>query len=187
MNLWKSRPSYSTRVRVEYLYFRRILLKNSANNSIFAWVFDSILDSRSSNSTLIFQFCDLASTRPRLQSFDICRDDEPRVRTPLRWYLVPIEILVQISSRLVVWDWSSELKCFLTQTFWLCFFSDHHFLPQALHEIEVLKTSNKVQILQSVYYWAKLHPQKVANSLKNTCHQILQYFILLLLLRYTLY
>ena len=24
MNLWKSRPSYSTRVRVEYLYFRQI-------------------------------------------------------------------------------------------------------------------------------------------------------------------
>ena len=24
MNLWKSRPSYSTRVRVKYLYFRRI-------------------------------------------------------------------------------------------------------------------------------------------------------------------
>ena len=63
------------------------MLKNSANNWIFASVFDSILDSRSSNSTSIFQFCDSASTRLRLQSFDVCLDDKPRVGTPLRRYL----------------------------------------------------------------------------------------------------
>ena len=59
------------------------MLKNSANNSIFA----SILDSRSSNSTTILQFSDSASTRLRLQSFDIRLDDEPRVWTPLCQYL----------------------------------------------------------------------------------------------------
>ena len=63
------------------------LLKNSANNLIFASIFDSILDSRSSNSTAIFQFCDLASTLLRLQSFAIRLDDELRVGTPLRRYL----------------------------------------------------------------------------------------------------
>ena len=54
------------------------ILKNSANNSIF-------------DSTSIFQFCDSASTRLRLQSFAIRLDDEPdepRVGTPLRRYLV---------------------------------------------------------------------------------------------------
>ena len=59
------------------------ILKNSANYSIFASVFDL----RSSNSTLIFQFCNSASTRLRLQSFDISLGDEPRVGTPLRRYL----------------------------------------------------------------------------------------------------
>ena len=61
---------------------------NWVNNSIFASVVDSILDSRSSNSTSIFQFCDSASTRLRFQSFNIRLDDEPRVGTPLRRYLV---------------------------------------------------------------------------------------------------
>ena len=64
------------------------ILKNSAKNSIFASVFDSILSSRLSNSTSIFQFCDLASTRLRLQSFDIRLDDEARVGTSLRQNLM---------------------------------------------------------------------------------------------------
>ena len=59
------------------------ILKSSANNLIFASVFNS----RSSNSTLIFQFCDSASTRLRLQSFDIRLENEPHVGTPLRRYL----------------------------------------------------------------------------------------------------
>ena len=66
------------------------ILKNSANNSIFASIFDSILDSRSSNSISILQFSDSALTRLRLQSFDIRLDDEPRVGTPLRRYLLSI-------------------------------------------------------------------------------------------------
>ena len=66
------------------------ILKNSANNSIFASVFDFWL----SNSNSIFQFCDSASTRLGLQSFDIRLNDEPRVGTPLCRYLV----LAQISS-----------------------------------------------------------------------------------------
>ena len=64
---------------------------NSANNSIFALVFDLILDSRLSNSTLIFQFCDSALTRLRLQSFDIRLDDDPLFGTPLRRYLKHIK------------------------------------------------------------------------------------------------
>ena len=63
-------------------------LRNLANNSIFASVFDSILDSRSRNSTSIFQFCDSVSTLLRLQSFDIRLNDKPRVETPLRRYLL---------------------------------------------------------------------------------------------------
>ena len=59
------------------------ILKNSANNSVF--------DSRTSNSTSIFEFCDSASTQLRLQSFDIRLDNEPRVGTPLRRYLVMAE------------------------------------------------------------------------------------------------
>ena len=65
------------------------ILKNSANNSIFA----SILESRSSNSTSILQFSDSASTRLRLQSFDICLDNEPRVGTPLRRYLDSLDLV----------------------------------------------------------------------------------------------
>ena len=49
------------------------ILKNSANNLIF--------DSRSSNSIAILQFSDSASTRLRLQSFDIRLNNEPRVGT----------------------------------------------------------------------------------------------------------
>ena len=79
-NLWKSRPSYSTRARVDYLF---IVKKNSAKNLIFA----SILNLRSSNSTSIHQFYYSASTRLSLQSFGICLDDESRVPTPLRQYL----------------------------------------------------------------------------------------------------
>ena len=67
-----------------------ILKKNLANNSIFALVLDSILDSRSSNSISIFQFCDSALTWLRLQSFDIRLDDEPWVGTPLCRYLMLI-------------------------------------------------------------------------------------------------
>ena len=63
------------------------ILKNSANNLIFASIFDSILDSRSSNSISILQFSYSASTRLRLQSFDVRLDNEPRVGTPLRRYL----------------------------------------------------------------------------------------------------
>ena len=50
-------------------------------------IFDSILDSKSNNSILILQFSDSASTRLRLQSFDIRLYNEPRVWTPLRRYL----------------------------------------------------------------------------------------------------
>ena len=59
------------------------ILKNMANYLIFAMILDSIFDSRSSNSTSIHQFYDLASTWLRLQSFGIHLGDEPRVGTPL--------------------------------------------------------------------------------------------------------
>ena len=51
------------------------ILKDSANNLIF--------DSRPSNSTLIHQFYDSASTQLRLQSFSIGLYDEFRVGNPL--------------------------------------------------------------------------------------------------------
>ena len=60
------------------------ILKNSANNSIFA----SVLDSRSSNSTSIHQFYYSASTRLRAQTFTIRLDDESQVGTPLRLNLL---------------------------------------------------------------------------------------------------
>ena len=63
------------------------ILKNSANNSIFASIFDSILDLRSSNSTMILQFSNSALTRLRLHSFHFRLDNEPRVGTPLCRYL----------------------------------------------------------------------------------------------------
>ena len=39
VNLWKSRPSYSTRVRVQYLYFRRIwrILVESSQAKLFVF------------------------------------------------------------------------------------------------------------------------------------------------------
>ena len=91
MSLWKSSI---------YVHFRLLrfglsslksvtssyLLSDSSKNSTFI-LKNSVLDSRSSNSTSIFQFCDSASTRLRLQSFDIRLDDEPRVGTPLHRYL----------------------------------------------------------------------------------------------------
>ena len=80
------------------------ILKNSAKNTIFASIFDLILDSRSSNSTSIFQFCDSASTRLRLQSFDICLDDEPRVGTPLRRYLIKMYNLIKVNCQLLKKD-----------------------------------------------------------------------------------
>ena len=49
-------------------------------------------------STSIFQFCDSASTRLRLQSFDIRLDDEPRVGTQLRRYLISSIGEVQVAS-----------------------------------------------------------------------------------------
>ena len=75
------------------------ILKNSAKNSIFASIFDLILDSRSSNSTSIFQFCDSDSalTRLMLQSFDIRLDDEPQVGTPLRRYLTSVGLFTIFS------------------------------------------------------------------------------------------
>ena len=56
---------------------------------MFASVLGSIL-----NSTSIFQFCDSASTRLRLQSFDIRLNDKPLVGTPLCQYLMPFKYLV---------------------------------------------------------------------------------------------
>ena len=83
MSLWKSRPSYSTWARVEYLYFRRIwqILV------IFDSVFDSIFDLGSSNSTSIHQFYYSALTRLRSMTFRIRLDDKSGVGTPFRRYL----------------------------------------------------------------------------------------------------
>ena len=62
MNLWKSRPSYSTRVQVEYLYFRQIC---------WILIFNSIFHSGPSNSTMIHQFYYSASTQLRSLTFSI--------------------------------------------------------------------------------------------------------------------
>ena len=87
MNLWKRTPSYLTRPKVKYQYFRwmiRIFVESSlaklfmfltiygswSNKNIYTkkkldirWIFDS----RSSNSPLIHQFYYSASTRLSLQ------------------------------------------------------------------------------------------------------------------------
>ena len=82
--------------------------------------FDSILDWRSSNSTLIFQFCDLASTRLRLQSFNIRLDNELRVGTPLRQYFVDSLSFPILIKGLIPHEWaetSDEANCFLYKYF----------------------------------------------------------------------
>ena len=63
---------------------------DSIFDSIFNSVIDSIFDSGSSNSTPIHQFYYSASTRLRSPTFSIRLDDESRVGTPLRRYLIPI-------------------------------------------------------------------------------------------------
>ena len=88
--LW---PKYTNIYRLTRVK-TRLILKNAANNSIFASVLDLILNLRSSNSTLIFQFCDSALTRLRLQSFDISLDDELRVGTQLCRYLLIYSLVV---------------------------------------------------------------------------------------------
>ena len=77
--------------------------KNSANNLIFASVFDSILDLRSSNSTSIFQFWDLASTRLRLQKLWY----SPRRRTSSR---DPASLIfVRVSISLLEWPTTKKI------------------------------------------------------------------------------
>ena len=72
--------------------------------------------SRSSNLTSILQFSNSASTRLRLQSFDICLDDEPRVGTPLRRYL--LDFVTKI-SKLTVGFWCQEKRTLIIFWIWM--------------------------------------------------------------------